>query len=77
MLCDYRVFICARLGLTAGFLGAFLLGVFVVHPKIVFAIFDFMAERTRFVPITRTHARNDTHPLTRRYPDMHAKTRTH
>jgi hypothetical protein len=61
MLCDHRGFVCARLGLTAGFIGAFLLGVFVVHPKIVFAIFDFMAERTPLVPITRTHARKDTH----------------
>ena len=61
MLCDYRVFMCARLGLTAGFIGAFLLGVFVVHPKIVFAVFDFMAER----PPSRLHAH------------MHAKPRTH
>ena len=58
MLCDYRVFICARLGLTAGFLGAFLLGVFVVHPKIVFAVFDLMAERRLHAQMhakTRTH----------------------
>ena len=60
-MCDYRGFVCARLGLTAGFIGAFLLGVFVVHPKIVFAIFDFMAERT---PLCRLHAH------------MHEKTRT-
>jgi hypothetical protein len=29
----------------AGFVGIFLLGVFVAHPKIVFAFFDFISER--------------------------------
>ncbi len=38
-------FFALRLGLLVGFILAFLLGIFVVHPKIVFAVFDFMAER--------------------------------
>jgi hypothetical protein len=29
----------------AGFVGIFLIGVFVAHPKIVFAFFDFISER--------------------------------
>jgi hypothetical protein len=57
---------CARLGLTAGFIGTFLLGVFVVHPKIVFAVFDFMAER----PLRDyTHTCTQSHaPTDRCYP---------
>ena len=35
----------------AGFVGVFLLGVFMAHPKIVFAFFDFISER---IPALRT-----------------------
>ena len=53
--CGTVTFVFAqRLGLLVGFILAFLLGIFVVHPKIVFAVFDLMSER---------HARTQISPL--------------
>jgi hypothetical protein len=45
--------ILSRLGIMFGFIALFVVGIFFCPPNTVFAIFDFMAERS-FPPVSRT-----------------------